>query len=136
MSAYATDTDFEEYVEGWTTDDSDALDRLLERASRDVDIYIGPRTVDNDSGLKFGDVAGDENPSDLLDWQLAALRRATCAQAEYRFQMGEEFMVAGQFENVSGPDFSRTGKLPYFAPKARRELVGTGLVVTGVRAAP
>jgi hypothetical protein len=37
MATYATQADFELYVEGWVTTDAAALERLLLRAERDVD---------------------------------------------------------------------------------------------------
>jgi hypothetical protein len=103
MATYATIADFEEYVEGWTTTNPDALERLLERAERDIDALLGPRPVDPDTGLKL-------DPPRLAAWERTALARATCAQAEYRFHAGETAWaggtVAGGGGRVQGPDFS------------------------------
>lgn len=108
MSSYATVADFEAYVEGWVTDDPDALTRLLERATRDVDAVIGPlwpRAVDPFLGLKL-------NPdADLDAVGAAALSRATCAQAFYRFTVVEpaQFAAGGEVrKSVKGPDFEVT----------------------------
>lgn len=120
MPTYATQTDFEAYVEGWVTDDADALDRLLERAELDVDRILGPGQRRDDTGLLY-------DPANLTAAQAASLSRATCAQAEYRFRMGEEFFSAAQYEDVTGPDFSTKGRLPYYAPKVREELANAGL---------
>jgi hypothetical protein len=184
---YAVAADYESFVEGWTTTNSAALDRLLERAERDVDSIVGPwgftTTVGSHtlptttitvasvpqqtpttgtiivagqsvtytgitsttftgtaggtgevpagspvyrraaSGLKFDPL------SQLTSVQALALKRATCAQAEYRFEMGEEFFVQAQYGQVSGPDFSQTGKLPRVGPTAVQELQGYGLLL-------
>lgn len=126
MATYATQADFEAYVEGWTTSDPAALERLLERAERDVDSAVG-RWDRQDNGLKFGTPATD-NEQGLTDLQKDALARATCAQAEYRLAMGEAFFVEAQPENVSGPDYSQTGALPRIGPKVYDELEGTDLM--------
>lgn len=124
MAAYATRAQFEAYVEGWATDDTAALDRLLRRASEDIDEYLGDYVLEEE-----GDYAGLKlDPTELTYAEARALERATCAQAEYRFEMGEEFFVRPQFRSTSGPEFSTDGKPPIVAPKARRELAGSGLV--------
>lgn len=121
MPTYTTQADFEAYVEGWVTDNPAALDRLLERAERDVDSVIGYSATRNQTtGLKL-------NPAELETWRAAALSRAVCAQAEYRNKMGEDFMVRAQHGAVSGPDFSTSGRLPYIGPKVLIELEGTSL---------
>lgn len=125
---YTTRSDFEAYVEGWVTEDTDALDRLLERAERDVDGILGDWPTLN-SGLKFDPAETDEDADGYLDApSKAALSRAVCAQAEYRFHMGEDFMVKAQHQFVAGPDFQQRGQLPHIGPKVLRELSGFGLV--------
>lgn len=128
MPAYATQAEFEAYAEayidGWPGDPA-ALDRLLERASRDVDALLGPRYPITDGtfeGFKL-------DPSALRDWEAKALSRATCAQAEYRATLGEEeFAKFGTGGTVSGPDFSVSGPTssaggrPRVGPKVRDEL--------------
>jgi hypothetical protein len=122
MPTYAQASDLEAYVEGWVTDNPAAVDRLLERAERDIDYAAGAWPIaDPVNGLKFV-------PGSLAAWQTKALVRATCAQAEYRFEMGEEFMVKAQHARVQGPDFAAWGRLPYIGPKALRELVSGGLL--------
>jgi hypothetical protein len=54
-----------------------------------------------------------------------ALRWATCAQAEYRNVMGEAFFTREQWQSVSGPEFTTTGKLPLIGPKVKRELAAS-----------
>lgn len=71
-------------------------------------------------------------PADYAD----ALRDATCAQAEYRNTMGEDFFVRAQFTSVSGPEFRTQGRLPVIGPKVMQELQGTDLVQRGARARP
>jgi hypothetical protein len=67
-------------------------------------------------------------------FQINCLRRATCAQAEYRDQMGEDFFIRAQYASVTGPEFQTTGQLPLIGPKARRELNGSGLIQYQARA--
>lgn len=132
MSAYASVEDFENYVEGWETDDQAALERILERASRDVDRFVGAQYRMQDNGYRFGDLT--VNPQALTQGQIDAVKRSTCAQAEYRITKGEEWFVEDQYEAVSGPDFATKGKLPRFGPKAREELRNSGIVkATGGR---
>lgn len=123
--AYATPEDFERYVEGWKTEDKAALERTLHRASKDVDRQVGFGWSTESNGLKFGEP--EDNPKKLPDRQLEALRDATCAQAEYRIEKGEDWFVHGQYKSTSGPDFGTQGKLPRFGPKAREELQNSGL---------
>lgn len=126
MTAYATQTEFEAYVEGWVTDDAAALGRLLERASRDLDnlvfVALAPLASGTYSGFRL-------DPGNLVDWASEALSRATCAQAEYRFDTGEaEWAAIGHGGTVSGPDFTvevpkgPAGGRPRLAPKAALEL--------------
>lgn len=125
---YATQTDFEAYVEGWDTDNPEALARLLERAERDIDALAVTMTP-LDSGLKF-------DPEDMTAADAAVLMRATCAQAEYRFLMGEEHFAKAQFDRVGGPDFTTEGRLPYIGPKVFRELAGTGVIPMSTTTGP
>ena len=128
MPTYATRADCLAYTEGLVVEDNAAFDRLIERAEDDIDNIAGPLPVDEGTGRKFV-------PANMSTGSAAALRRATCAQAEYRVEMGEAFFTRAQFPESSGPDFSRKGTLPYFAPKAARELRSTGLLrATGARA--
>lgn len=124
MATYATVEDLEGYVEGWSTDDEDATERLLARAEDDVDWLAGVRPILDATGRKF-------DPAQLLDWQAAALRRATCAQAEYRWALGEDFFRRARPSHVKGPDFETFDRAPVIAPKAVRELQGAGLIVLG-----
>lgn len=126
--SYATPTDFEAYVEGWTTTDAPALDRLLARAERDIDglASVLP-TLDDTTGHKFDPAAMSARDADVL-------KRATCAQAEYRFTMGEDFMRRAQLAEVQGPDFTTKGTLPYIGPKVMRELAGTDLIPLSTQA--
>jgi len=131
MPTYAQRTDVEGYIEGWVTTDADALDRLIERAERDIDNAVGNWPRDDTTGHKL-------DPATLLPYQVDALTRATCAQVEYRFQMGEDFFVRAQHASERGPDFQTDGRLPYIGPKVWAELEGTGLLrlTTGVSNRP
>lgn len=122
-AAYAEQTDFEEYVEGWQTDDADALARLLVRASDDVDSILGGWPL-----WESGTWAGRKMaPPDLDYTQRRALTRATCAQAHYRFEMGEAFFQRPSVA-TSGPEFSMAQPASHIGPQTWRELAGSGLV--------
>lgn len=131
MPAYATRAEFEAYVEGWTTTDPNALDRLLERASRDIDGFLAPIFL-----VTTGTYAGFKvDPTTLATYAAQALSRATCAQAEYRLGVGEaDWAQHGHGGTISGPDFSMTtaknpaGGRPRIGPKAAAELESPALV--------
>jgi len=121
---YTSAADFEAYVEGWVTDNPDALARLLQRAERDVDAILGPvpRRQLSTTGLKL-------DPTVLRDWEARALSRAVCAQAEWRFYRGEAELAAGRQTKIEqGPDFKveyadgDTKASGLYAPKLRVEL--------------
>ncbi len=122
LPAYASQADLEAYIEGWTTTDAAALERLLKRAERDVDTLLGAYARQSATGLKL-------DPAALTTLQANALSRATCAQAEYRIEMGEEFFVQAQYTYVAGPDFQRRGELPRIGPKVLPELAGHGFTM-------
>lgn len=125
MPVYATRADCLTYIEGLTISDNASFDRLIDRSERDIDHAAGAwPVVDTTTGLKF-------DPADLPAWQTAALRRATCAQVEYRLTMGEEFMAKAQPDQMRGPDFAVVGRLPYIGPKVLRELASGGLLRSG-----
>jgi hypothetical protein len=125
--SYATQAQFEDYAVGWNTDDPATLAKHLRDATFDVDSVL-PRVDLESDGTKYGDLAGGSNPKGLTAAQLVCVRRAVCAQVEYRSRMGPEFFATDQHENVSGSDFSKTGKLGFVAPAAIRELDRVGLV--------
>lgn len=100
MAAYATADDATDYIEGLVIDDPAAFDKLLERATRDVDNVLGalpPLTTGDYAGLKL-------DPAFLADWEAAALARATCAQAEHRLRRGPDLGEPAR-KSVKGPVF-------------------------------
>ena len=121
MAAYATVAQFEDYVEGWVTDDEAALERYLERATLEVDLLLGPWPRDSETGLKV-------IPAELYGWQADALARATCAQAEYLIEVGPAGRVRPQASRIAGPDFTveydlaAGGPAPRLGPKVAGEL--------------
>lgn len=123
MSTYATLAELKAYTDLDTGVSDPTLQTALDRAERDVDSIVTPLVAGSReaTGLKL-------DPASLLDWQAAALSRATCAQAEYRLAMGEDFFIRAQHSTVRGPDFSLSGQLPYIGPKVFRELTETGFV--------
>lgn len=122
MGVYATQADFLAYSEGSTITDAAKFERILARAERDVDSILPPREVVAATGLKYDPL------TQLAAYQRTALSRAACAQAEYRIKMGEEFFREHQLPQVSGPDFSHSGTLPYIGPKVSRELASGNLL--------
>lgn len=115
MATYATIAEFEDYVIGWVTEDSNALERYLEEAERYVDMAIGQYAPDVTTGRKL-------DPTILETWRQKQLSNATCAQAEYLMIKGGTFFTEQVPEDPSGPDGSQKGREPYLSPKARREL--------------
>lgn len=117
MAIYATQADFEAYVEGWVTDNPAALARIMDRAERDVNAFLNwrwnlftaPEFALLPEDFRFG------------------LRDATCAQTEYRLLMGEEFFVETPTA-IAGPDYTTDRPASRFGPKARNELLRTGVI--------
>lgn len=246
MPTYAQQADFENYVEGWTTTNVAALNRLLQRAENDVDkLFANASLTDSLQGISMTGVTGGSfilailwlgdtyftapiqwnaggvavlaamnaaidslgnlippgswqiplTPSSAPNWaqgpfpnvpvvarasgrlggqvlslmvptssltgpapvitvtslrggglridpwgitpaQSLALKNATCAQAEFRNAMGEDFFVRAQWKQVDGPEFRTQGKLPMIGPKVYRELQGSDLLQRGARARP
>lgn len=126
MATYATQADYEAYVEGWVTTDPAALERLLKRAERDIDYLLGPGTP-LASGLRL-------DPATLQAYERVALMRATCAQAEWRHTVTEPVLAGSppkpELKAIKGPDFtkeyavsaSRPPAPARFGPKVRQEL--------------
>jgi hypothetical protein len=125
---YATPDDCLAYTEGLVIDDADAFDRLLARCERDIDNLLG-NWVPLAGGLKL-------DPTQLLDWEAAALNRAVCAQLEWRIQADVETGLRGEqaspvVKSVKGPDFEKTFAITdamlsarpnRYGPKVRDEL--------------
>lgn len=118
---YASVADFEAYVSDRLSLDTPTIENRLAEAERDIDLVVGPIPIDPATGLKF--IIGDLEPEDVT-----ALSRATCAQAEYRVEMGPAFFRRPQADKVSGPDFSQEGQLPIVGPAAMRELTYSRLL--------
>lgn len=119
---YATISELRAY----TGQDSTALPdatatRAIEQAELDLDgLAVIGHPVNTTTGRRF-------DPTALSADRALALNRATCAQAQYRLAMGEEFFIMGQYAQVDGPDFTTRGTLPKVGPMVRRELAGSGL---------
>lgn len=123
---YATQADFEAYVPGWVTDDAVSLAKYLEAAERDVEAlfpFLPYITTGTYTGHRF-DLAG------FTALEVASLKRAVCAQAEYLIATGDEVAIGAAPTRVKGPDFevdyattvaAGTGRVRYSA-KLPREL--------------
>lgn len=120
---YATAEQLRDYT-GKTSgelSDNDAL-AVLRRAEGDIDsVAVVGRPVNDDTGRRF-------DPDALSAGEARTLRLATCAQAEYRLEMGDSFFVRGQHAEVSGPEFSTKGTLGRIGPQTMNELRGSQLV--------
>jgi hypothetical protein len=114
MATYATAAQLRAYSDLTGGSDAD-LERVLVRAQGDVDSIAGYHGA-LVAGLKFV-------PANLTSDQRTALQNATCAQAEYRITMGEDFMVRAQYEETTGRDFGTKGRLPRIGPKTKQELL-------------
>lgn len=128
MATYATQADFEAYVEGWVTEDAAALERLLKRAEKDIDREIN--TVVPEGTVPDPTTDLIILPIELDAWRKKSLSRAVCAQAEYRLAKGEDFFVEKQMR--VGEFATTSAKEPRLAPKAKEELLqGQFLALTG-----
>lgn len=120
---YATAAQLRSYTGDTSQTLSDATAAaLIEAAERDID-SLAPvdRDVDATTGLRF-------DPAALSTREALILRRATCAQAQYRQLMGSEFFIRGQYAEVNGPEFSTKGRLGIIGPATWRELKGNGFI--------
>lgn len=129
--AYATKDELDTFIVGGVISinafiSDDEVTAVLADASRDIDRYVGPAWAFEDDGSRFGDLS--VNAKDLEPAAVIALRRATCAQAEYRLAMGPDFFRQDQYETANGPDFSTTGTVGRIGVRAREELRWSGLV--------
>lgn len=115
---YAQVSDYRTYSGDTTTSDDDVT-RALSRSEANIDNELGAYPLLT-TGRKLA-------PSQLPTYQADKLTAATCAQAEYRLTMGEDFFIRGQHASVAGPDYTVQGKLPIVGPKALTELEGSGL---------
>lgn len=118
MAVYATSADLTAYLQndGLSVPDG-AVEALLDQAQEDVDRAVGafPKLA---SGLVF-------DPTLLAAAQQDALRRATCAAAEYRLATEDEAIGASEF--LSGPvTLAWRGPRPP-GPKVLEALAGHGL---------
>jgi hypothetical protein len=123
MPTYCQPADCELYTEGLEVNDVDAFERLIGRAEHDIDAQLPPAPLVPATGLKVDVDAVGINP----DW-VTALNRATCAQVEYRIEMGEAFFARHQYAVTEGPEFTLTGQVPYIGPKVTQELVAAGWI--------
>ena len=123
MATYATATELRTYAGADVATLPDATaNRAIEQAELDLD-GLSPvnHSLNTTTERRF-------TPSSLPTVQQIALRRATCAQAQYRLAMGEDFFIRGQHGKVTGPEFTVEGKLPRIGPQVWRELAGAGLI--------
>ena len=130
MPTYATKADCVAYTEGLSSTDDALLNRIIERAERQVDrlLRVDFRTAVGD-GVKVPDLTR------LNSRESEALTRATCAQVEYRVKMGETFFSEPDRGKVSGPDFTVEGSAPdTIGPEVRNELRRGGLLRATVAA--
>lgn len=124
MPTYATAAEVKDYtqlVDLAALGDAD-IDKLIDAAERDVDSAVGHFPIDDGETLKFAPI------SKLDTTQRDTLKRATCAQVEYRYTMGPQFFIRAQRAKTKGPEFETEGALPEFGPGAWRELEGSGLL--------
>lgn len=120
VPTYADKAACEEYTEGLVVTDDAQFDRVIERAERNVDTLLTTPGDPDVAGPKLA--AADLAAMSARDRE--RLERATCAQVEYRVEMGEEFFARHQYKGTSGPDFSVQGQLPLIGPKVEEELAG------------
>lgn len=122
--AYFTDDCI--YTAGFQVSSTAELDRVLERAERDVDDFVGPWSMDSTTGRKLTNAGLDAN-------RLGLVKDAVCVQALWRIQVGEDEFINSQYDSVSGPDFSTQGKRSRTSPQAKRLLTQARVVRRGAR---
>lgn len=117
--AYATEQDLADYLGVSLADLPSDSERLLERASEDVDYYTLGRATQGE-----------------------ATKLATCAQVEMWLEVGEETSIRGALASFSIGRWSATyanvsggsgGGPPALAPRAKRHLLLAGLLYRGVK---
>lgn len=125
-AVYATEAELTAYADGspYTLPSGEGgppspMEKLIERAQGDIDSILGDHDL-NESGTAAGLKL---DPSTLDYGEDRALTRATCAQALYRLEMGEEFFhrPVSDGEGFAAPP-------PMVGPMAMRELAGSGLL--------
>lgn len=97
-----------------------AAERLLERASEDVDRVLGPYAVWMGGERKL-------DPALLTTAARSALARATCAQAVHRIVLGPDFFDAEPEDLLSG-DIRVLRSAQRISPRVAEILSGTGLL--------
>lgn len=122
--AYATETDLAEYLDVDLGQLPDDAERLLERASEDVDYYTLGR-------VRKTNYRHQE-----------ALKKATCAQVERWIVEGDDtgditqaiqsFSIGRWSQTYANAGQNGTGGPPSLAPRARRALFLAGLLYRGV----
>lgn len=112
---YTTVTAVRSYAPELSMQDDDSIKNTIRKAERDVDGYAGFGGAPNvDTGLRFDPV------SDLDVTTRDALSRATCAQTQYRFYMGDAFFVDEvQYIEVRGDE--GTKKPSRYGPQMKAE---------------
>ena len=123
MPTYATAAQLRTYTGLDATALPDATaNAVLNKAEDDIDSLAGVnRPMIEATGHRF-------DVTTLSTGQVLVLRHATCAQAEYRLEMGSAFFIRSQYSSVTGPDFSTNGRLSYIGPAVYRHLSGNGLI--------
>lgn len=122
MGIYCTQADLTDYIEGLVIDNPAALEREIARAERDLDnlvFAVWPKATDP-ADRKI-------DPATLDDVETDDLKRAACAQVEYRLEMGPEHFVRAQRERVARRGVTLEGRLPAIGPKVWDELAGSTL---------
>jgi hypothetical protein len=126
---YATIDDLRTYMgvsEGELPDDE--ATSLLLKSEADIDRLAGRSwPVDVTTGRRFAAPLGT-NVLGLGAYQIERLTEAVCAQAEYRYTVGETFFIEDQPKSVQGPDFTEEGQRSMYGPKARAALGDSGLL--------
>lgn len=124
MGIYADLTDLSAYIVGLVIDDPAGLENTIADAERDLDrrVFVTKAYEVDDPATRKWD------PATLTAIEADELKRATCAQVEYRLEQGPEFFVRAQRDRTSRRNVTLEGKLPLIGPKVWTELAGSDLV--------
>lgn len=131
MGVYATVQQVRDYLADDTDAglpaDDDAVEALIARAERRVDLVLGPHPIVEATGLKV-------DPATLTGSQADALARAVGASVEHELLVGLEFL-AGSDDYLSGEITVLRQPLRQ-SPRVLEELAGHGLLTRSGVAAP
>jgi len=128
-ASYASRSDLAAYLEDGIPDvySDEYLDKVLVKASKDIDLFCNyyPYTVGSD--LKFASSTDPFEWGDIYTHARGQIVEAVCAQAEYRLAKGDQFFV--EIQRAEGEFANTQVYQPRIGPKAKEALQRSGLEI-------